>query len=250
MPRLRPFFSYYGAKWTLAPKYPAPRHDTIIEPFAGSACYSLLYPDRDVILVERDEKVAAVWRYLIAARADEIRALPLLAPGDSVDGLELEVEARWLIGFWMTKAAASPVLTMPSTAWATEKPYQFWGSQRRERIAAQVDAIGHWTLIEGDFTDAPELEATWHIDSPYQGSAGLCYRQKFDRFDELGDWCRSRRGQVMVCENMGADWLPFETLTGHVGTIADGKRRKSTEAIWTNHRRDEGGQTLLNLEVM
>jgi hypothetical protein len=32
---LRPFWRYYGGKWRAAPRYPAPRYDTIIEPFAG-----------------------------------------------------------------------------------------------------------------------------------------------------------------------------------------------------------------------
>lgn len=44
---LHPFFPYYGSKWSLGPLYPAPRHDRIIEPFAGSACYSLHHPERD-----------------------------------------------------------------------------------------------------------------------------------------------------------------------------------------------------------
>ena len=41
MKRLKPMFSYYGAKFRLSPKYPSPIESTIIEPFAGSACYGL-----------------------------------------------------------------------------------------------------------------------------------------------------------------------------------------------------------------
>jgi len=58
---VRSFFYFYGGKWLAAPRYPAPRYDTIIEPFAGSAGYSLRYPDKRVVLVERDPKIAATW---------------------------------------------------------------------------------------------------------------------------------------------------------------------------------------------
>ncbi len=59
---IRPFFSYFGAKWRLAPRYPAPAHRTIVEPFAGSAGYACRYPDHRVILVERDPVIAALLR--------------------------------------------------------------------------------------------------------------------------------------------------------------------------------------------
>jgi site-specific DNA-adenine methylase len=35
-------FSYYGSKSKIVKYYPCPAHDKIIEPFAGSARYSLL----------------------------------------------------------------------------------------------------------------------------------------------------------------------------------------------------------------
>jgi hypothetical protein len=35
----------------------------MVEPFAGAAGYSLRYPERDVILVERYAVVAEMWRY-------------------------------------------------------------------------------------------------------------------------------------------------------------------------------------------
>lgn len=74
---LRPFFGYYGGKYRNARKhYPRPAYGTIVEPFAGSAGYSVRYPDRRVILCEKDPKVAAVWRYLLAVSPTEILAIP------------------------------------------------------------------------------------------------------------------------------------------------------------------------------
>ena len=34
-------FYYYGRKKQIAKYYPEPKYDTIVEPFAGSAAYSL-----------------------------------------------------------------------------------------------------------------------------------------------------------------------------------------------------------------
>jgi hypothetical protein len=47
-----------------------------VEPFAGSAGYSLRYPSHNVVLVERDPLIAATWRYLLRVSAAEILALP------------------------------------------------------------------------------------------------------------------------------------------------------------------------------
>ena len=77
---LRPFFGFYGGKWRDAPKhYPAPLHDSIVEPFAGSAGYSVRYPTRNVILGERDPVIYGVWDYLIHVPAREIIPAPMRA---------------------------------------------------------------------------------------------------------------------------------------------------------------------------
>ncbi len=46
-------FSYYGSKSKIIKYYSTPKHDTIIEPFAGSAQYSFHYWDKQVILIEK-----------------------------------------------------------------------------------------------------------------------------------------------------------------------------------------------------
>lgn len=76
MPTLKPFFTYFGGKYRVARRYPPPESETIIEPFAGAAGYSLRYPDADVILNDLDPVVAGTWDYLIHVSADEIRSLP------------------------------------------------------------------------------------------------------------------------------------------------------------------------------
>lgn len=62
--KMQPFFCFYGAKWRAAPSYPSPGLATVVEPFAGAAGYSVRNHDREVILVEKDETIAALWAYL------------------------------------------------------------------------------------------------------------------------------------------------------------------------------------------
>lgn len=82
-------------------RYPAPKHPLIIEPFAGAAGYATRYPDRLVLLVERDPVVAALWRYLIRVPSREIMALPDVV--EDTRELPVAEEARSLIGFWLNK---------------------------------------------------------------------------------------------------------------------------------------------------
>ncbi len=233
MPLLRPFFTFYGGKYRAAPKYPAPLHPVIVEPFAGSAGYAMRYPERQVVLVERDPVIAALWKWLTVVPADRVRALPLEIT--DVRLLPVEPEAKSLIGFWLNKGTTRPSMT-PS-AWMRKGRLSegYWGESIRERVASQVDAIRHWTVIEGDYTAAGDREGTWFIDPPYQ-LAGTHYRYgaKGVDFTALGTWCRSRQGQVIVCENEGAKWLPFRPFLHVKANESKHGGKVSKEAIWVN----------------
>lgn len=109
--------------------------------------------------------------------------------------------------------------------------YEGWNEATRARIASQVDAIKHWRVIEGDYNEAPDIEATWFVDPPYNNKAGSYYIHSDIDYPELGKWCQGLRGQVVVCENDGATWLPFR----HFRNIKAGPaKRVSAESIWTN----------------
>lgn len=230
--QLRPFFGFYGGKWRDTPRYyPEPAHDTIVEPFAGSAGYALRYPDRRVILCDLDPILAGVWRYLIRVKPKEILQIPDVETGQSVDDLAIPQEARWLVGMWLNRGTARPRKT-PSK-WMRERirPGSFWGARVRRTIAAQVTAIRHWEIHNCSYDECPfSGEATWFVDPPYQ-EAGRYYRFGSGLLDyaALATWCRERSGQVIVCENEGARWLPFEPLAAVKTTRAE---RRSKEVIW------------------
>lgn len=231
---LMPFFTYYGGKWRIAPKYPSPQHQRIIEPFAGSAGYSLRYPDRDVWINDPDPSVIGTWIYLVHATEREILALPDLVAGQTVNDLAIPQEARWLIGWWLNKGSAQPKLRPSSFMLHHAAGAPYWGESIRHRIASQLDAIRHWTVTDHDYEELPNYTATWFIDPPYQ-RGGRHYR--FDSsgidFQRLGYWCRSRYGQAIVCEADEADWLPFEPLAVIDGTEGRQKvNRARTEMVW------------------
>ena len=217
---LRPFFSYYGGKHKIAARYPKPIYDTIVEPFAGGAGYSTRYSRNRVILVERNPIIAAIWRYLISASQDEIMLLPMLGKGENVKDLKICEEARYLIGFNLGAASFS----MRYIA----SPWSMWTKSQRLRIALQVERIRHWTILEGDYTEAPNVEATWFIDPPYQSNVGRAYTYNEIDYHFLGEWCKDCIGQAIVCENEGANWLPFKPFI-----VMRGNQFESCESIYT-----------------
>ena len=212
--RLRPFWRYYGGKWSAARRYPAPRFGLIVEPFAGAAGYALNYADRDVILIERDPRIAAIWRYLIGADPDEILSCPDIPDGGTVDDLPGPDALRDLAGFWCNQGCAQP-RKKPSKwvrTWreaGSSGTIAGWTRHVRERIASQIPRIRHWTLMEGSYQDAPNVRATWFVDPPYQTSAGRYYRYSEIDYRHLGAWCQARPGQIIACDQPGADWLPW-----------------------------------------
>ena len=228
---LRPFWCYYGGKWRSAPSYPQPLHDTIIEPFAGAAGYATRYYDRRVVLVEADPVIAGLWRWLIKATPEDVLALPLEVP-KTVRDLGLPPGPSALIGFWMNKGASAPCQTPSSWMRRAEYAGEFWGPKVRQRVALQVDAIKHWTVIEGDYTEAPDVEATWYVDPPYH-KGGKHYRRSRVDYTALGAWCQTRPGQVIVCEEQGGDWLPFRPHRACKANESRSGGKVCHEVIWT-----------------
>jgi len=217
-------WSFYGSKSKTAHLYPTPLYDDIWESFAGSARYSLLHWEHKVHLVEKDDKVYRIWKWLQECSPSDILSLPSMKAGESTDDFSFAcVEAKWLMGFMINQGSASPKKKVSSTG--------SFGSadNEKKRIASNIHKIKHWEIICGSYeTHSPNVKATWYIDPPYF-SKGIYYRESSKNidFEALAKWCRSRTGQVIVCENEGATWLPFKFLAETNGSI-----KKSKEVIW------------------
>jgi hypothetical protein len=231
MRKLWPFFCYYGGKWRAAPHYPAPQYQTVIEPFAGAAGYATRYHSRSIVLADANPLITNLWRYLIKVSAQEVRALPLVV--EHVDDLAVCQEAKHLIGFWLNKATSGSPRKRPAS-WMRSgvRPNSYWGEAVRDRIASQVDFIRHWRVVDGDYSNTPAIEGTWFVDPPYANAAGAMYLHKVTDYERLAEWCRARRGQLIVCENSGATWLPFADMGSFKSNPGSRGKGKSREAIY------------------
>ncbi len=233
---MKPALSYYGSKWRAATRYPAPTYPLVIEPFAGAAGYSLRYDVERALLLEKDARIAGIWQYLIASTPEDVLQLPLLGLDEHIDSLPpCDLNGRELIRAWLQGGARNAKSTFSSMAKNNlrKNPHtpSFWGAACRSRLAAQVTSLKGWTIINGDYRRAPDVEATWFIDPPYNNAAGRVYNHHAIDYKELGEWCRTRRGQVIVCENMGADLLPFRPLYAMKNNW-NGSVKHTVEAVW------------------
>lgn len=220
---MKPFFSYIGSKYTMAPLYGAPRFTIVIEPFCGSAAYSVRHNAKKAILIDKFPKIVKIWQYLISASPTDIMKLPI--DFEKVSLLDIPDGAKYLIGFWISKGDAEPKDTR--SAWARQYRdslnCRVWNEAVRYRIASQVDLIKNWEAYHGDYEISPDLEATWFIDPPYKERGRACYNNWKLDFDILEHFCNTRKGQLIVCEGSDAKWMPFLPLANQRGTF--GKNR-------------------------
>lgn len=197
-------FSYLGSKSKFIEKYPKPLHSTIIEPFAGSARYSLLYADRDVKLFDVSEYVVKTWEYLIAATAKDVLSLPLIPDGKTVDDFELTDGEKYLIGFHLCRGKSKP----------RRRGYGRNGWERdRQRIADTVHRVSHWTIEQRSFEQVGllGLTATWFIDPPYEVMQYKTdrYPHWYVNYEKVVTFINSRNGQVIACGNDKDTYMKF-----------------------------------------
>ena len=224
-------FSYYGSKNKIAKLYPLPKYDLIIEPFAGAAWYSVLHRNKNVLLNEKYEVIYNIWNWLISEASSElILKHKDFFVGQDISQIDLDKAHKDLIGFCINRGSIAPKsIVQKWSCQVASKPN--WASTTAfslERIAKLLPEIKHWQIQFGDYKNLPDIEATWFIDPPYQ-FGGEHYSVNDIDYLELADWCKTRKGQVIVCENTKANWLPFTALTE-----IQGQRVKTTEAVFYN----------------
>jgi len=220
-------FAYYGAKHGLASKYPRPRYDTIIEPFAGAAGYSCHHAalGKDVILNDLDADVIALWERLQVMDPTGLDTIRATLADDRTDEILIAGaggSSAWAMQETGTDRAITPRMreNCPNVL---------------DRIGRTLPSLRRWSIVHGDYRDLPDVEATWFIDPPYQPlgtMAGDGYAAGADGIDfhSLAEWCKSRRGQVIVCEQSPAAWLPFTHLAHQQNGAANGQSR--SEVVW------------------
>jgi len=220
-------FSYYGSKSKIVDHYPPPKFDMIIEPFAGSAKYSLKYFDKDVILIDKYDVIVNIWKYLQVASKKDILGLPRPKQGDDLRDIKsISKVERHFMGYLF-----SAVQQWPANKVSKFGCVHMYGGDRKDKyhkIADSLHKIRHWQILLGDYRQASNKQATWFIDAPYQHGGDKYVHSKID-YNHLSKWCQSRIGQSIVCENTKSDWLPFVPFRQLKGI-----KHRTTEAIWSN----------------
>lgn len=230
---MRPFFSYYGAKYTVAGHLGKPRRDLVVEPFAGSAAYSTRWNARRVRLYDVSEDICDLWDFLINSSERDIAAIPDTFDDDD-EFLSLPRGPRLLCGFWVSKGRAevSGKLSPWYFQYRNARDCRVWGQAVKARIIAQKPLIEAWTIDNLSWDRIPLVEAHWHVDPPYNNSAGRRYPHGTVDHIALGEWCKGLPGAVDVCENEGATWLPFYPICEVVSTRGRREGSYSKEAAW------------------
>lgn len=221
-------WGYYGSKSKIINNYPEPKFNKIIEPFAGTAQYSLKYWDKEIMLVEKYDVIVKLWKWLQICSENDILSLPRLKFGENVDNFSWDCdEAKWLVGFIITGAPAQPKKT--ASKWKTIiRPNT--QDYKLNMIAKNLYKIKHWDIILGDYKDIKNEHATWFIDPPYQfGGQYYKFGNKNINYEELSNWCKERYGEIIVCENSKADWLDFKSLVE-----MRGNKFNTTECMYYN----------------
>lgn len=221
-------WSYYGSKTNISKVYPKPNFNKIIEPFAGAGKYSLEHFENDVLLVDKWSIIIDIWKWLQLCSEKDILGLPRLKEGEKIRDYNLDCEEAYLfMGFTIADGSQAP-RNKASYRSTTSRPNKI--DTRLKRTASSLFKIRHWRFECGSYEMMPNERATWFIDPPYQ-FGGDVYKESNKNLDyqKLAEWSMEREGQIIVCENTKADWMPFQPLIEIKGST-----RKTTEAIWTN----------------
>jgi site-specific DNA-adenine methylase len=234
-------FKWFGSKWMASRHYPRPRGESIIEPFAGSAGYSLRHSGKKVTVAESDHNLSRLWQWLIQSQEEEILSIPINnKEGADILLMPLSDGQKLLLKNWQRTNNVSECWTI--SPWGN-KPGQ-WTENCRKRVANDIKYIKHWKVYDGDGFSLLESElandplATWLIDPPYLYN----YRYKngscFD-YERLASAVKALKGQVIACEAIcpktgrTPSYLPFsffaETVTSR---RAEGCNTHSKELIY------------------
>ena len=176
---------------------------------------------RRVVLVEKDNRVAALWRRLLSMEPSELLELRVPEAGERTTD------------FLLMCLSASQGVARSRSLIVNPRMRELAPAALRRMAEILPEAQAKIEVIEGDYTLAPDIEATFFVDPPYsdqrarRGYADGCDAQATD-YGALAAWCKRRQGQVIVCEHMGAQWLPFERLSSRLA----GDRRFHAEAVW------------------
>ncbi len=237
-----PLFKWFGSKWSASRYYPEPSHDLIVEPFAGSAGYSLRHHRCSVVLTESNENLRELWRWLITdATEQQIRDIPTqIKEGTDIREIGLNRGQELLLKNWQRTNNVGNCWTI--SPWGN-KPGQ-WTDNTRARVASEHHLIEHWKVCDDGFKviddHRKQEDVTFFVDPPYQHN--YQYGSNAVDYHALASALLDTSGQLIVCEAVCQktgkvpDWLPFEPFRKTVTSRRkDSNNHHSSELLF--HRK-------------
>lgn len=234
-----PLFKWFGSKWLSARLMPVPERDTVIEPYAGSAGYSLRHASKRVILWEDNPLVRELWHWLTGpATPEAIREIPLgVEPGTDIRTLGLTRGQELLLKHWQRTNNVGDCWTV--SPWGN-KPGQ-WTANTRARVAEDIMCVKHWEVRR------PEPEdmrwATIFYDPPYEYNYRYGFKPDAFDFADLATAAKhwGKNTQVIVCEarcpktGIAPLYLPFRDFGSRITSRRKaGCNTHSRELIWVS----------------
>lgn len=156
-----PLFKWFGSKWQASKHYPRVEFDTIFEPFAGSASFSLRNWQKKVHIYESNPQLIELWNWLIlVAEYHDIMSIPINLPEETdIRTLDIDRGAQLLMKMWQRTNNYGNCWTI--SPWGN-KPGQ-WTESTRARVARDIEFVKDWKFSPVSY----EEEGTYFIDPPY-----------------------------------------------------------------------------------
>lgn len=232
-------FSGYGGKSKIAHLYPKPEHKLIIEPFCLTGAYSWLHrADHDVWLNDLDARTYSIWKFLTSPAACDI--VETYVPDTVEAGQKISeiipAELPGLVEICRAEANQGTQGARGVHDQITKMGAKCWKVKRKLREV--IPEVANWKITNHSYEELDDVEATWFVDPPYSNKAGARYRTSNINYNQLGEWCQERAGQVIVCEGYGANWLPFEPFQHSRVSIRSRYQRANAQEV-VYHRSDK-----------
>lgn len=204
-----PLFKWFGSKWLSSRKYPTPEEDSIFEPFAGSASFSLRHWKKKICIYEENKHLQDLWKWLInEATNTSIMEIPCNLPtGFNIKSLDISYGQMLLLKNWQRTNNYGNCWTI--SPWGN-KPGQ-WTLNTKNRVARDVEFVKDWKFEKPSYTEG----GFYFIDPPYQYNYNYGFKQ-FDYIELLSDIKKIPAGHILACEAICPktgtvpNYLPFK----------------------------------------
>lgn len=228
-------FSYYGGKMAMINRYPHPKHKTIVEPFAGGAAYSFNWYKHNIVLCEINKDVYDMLCFLRDSDLNFLKNIPRnVCAGWKISDIVSDINGCPNGLMWILRSAANVGTCGRGTKinTITKIGAVHWHRNTIKKIQHWHGKIKHWQIYNKSYEFLNvKKSATYFIDPPYNNLAGSRYANSEIDYTKLVGWIKNLNGQIIVCENEGANWMNFKTMKKNTPGVSHANNTRCKESI-------------------